>query len=115
MKLFTVEERKNELKAELDRITGIIIDKYCPEKIVLFGSFAENNIHEWSDIDLLIIKDTPQRPVDRSLELFRLIHPKVGIDLFIYTPDEINALHKERYAFLLHILENGKVLYEKRN
>lgn len=115
MKLFTVEERQNELEKELDRITGIIINKYQPEKIVLFGSLAEDKTHEWSDIDLLITKETPKRPVDRCVELFRLLQPKVGIDLFIYTPDEYNALLKEKYSFLLNILKKGKVIYEKGN
>lgn len=115
MKLFTLEERRNELNKELGRIIDIIINEYRPEKIVLFGSFAEDKVHEWSDIDLLIIKDTPARPVDRSIELFRLIQPKVGIDLFIYTPAEYNSLLKERYSFLLDILKRGKVIYEKGN
>ena len=115
MKLFTVEERKNELETELNRITRAIVDKYQPEKIVLFGSLAEDKIHEWSDIDLLIVKETSKRPIDRNMELFRLIQPKVGIDLFIYTPEEIGTLLREKHAFLLNILEKGKVLYEKRN
>jgi predicted nucleotidyltransferase len=115
MKLFTLEERQSDLKKELDRILEIIIREYHPEKIVLFGSLAEENIHEWSDIDLLIVKETSERPVDRCLQLSRLIQPKVGVDLFIYTPDEYNRLLKEKYSFLLDILDRGKVLYEKRD
>lgn len=115
MKLFTVEERQNELKKELDRIINIIVREYCPDKIILFGSLAEDKVHEWSDIDLLIIKDTPERPVDRCLALSRMIQPKVGVDLLIYTPDEYNSLLREKYSFLLNILDRGKVIYEKRN
>lgn len=115
MKLFTIEERQNELRKELERITGIIVNKYQPEKIILFGSFAEDKIHEWSDIDLLIIKETPERPVDRCIELFRLTQPKVGADFFIYTPEEVASLLKEKYSFLLNIVKRGKVIYEKGN
>ena len=114
MKLFTLEERQTELQKELDRIVGLAIKEYQPEKIILFGSLAEGEVHEWSDIDLLIVKETDLRPVDRCLELFRLVHPKVGVDLFIYTPAEYNALLSEKFSFLLDILKNGKVLYEKR-
>lgn len=115
MKLFTIEERQNELRKELERITSIIISNYQPEKIVLFGSFVEDKMHEWSDIDLLIIKETLERPVDRCVELFRLIQPKVGVDFFIYTPEEVDYLVKEKYSFLLNILQRGKVIYEKGN
>lgn len=113
MKLFTLAERREELDKELTRIVDVVVKKYQPEKIILFGSMAEGRIHEWSDIDMLIVKETSLRPVDRCLELFRLIQPKVGIDLFIYTPDEFKTLLDEKYSFLLDILRKGKAVYEK--
>ena len=115
MKLFTVTERKKILQDELYRIVDLIKKEYDPLKIILFGSLANNEIHEWSDIDILIIKETHKRPIDRYLELCRLAKPKVGIDFFVYTPKEYEILLKEKYSFLLNILENGKVLYEKRS
>lgn len=115
MKLFTKEERETELKNELVRILDIIINEYAPEKVILFGSFAEGKTHEWSDIDLLIIKETSKRPVERCIELSKIIKPKVGIDLFIYSPEEYKNLINEKFSFLLNILKNGKVVYEKRN
>jgi len=49
------------------------------------------------------------------LEVSRVIKPTVGIDLFVYTPDEFNALMQEKFSFLTAIARNGKALYEKRN
>ena len=115
MKLFTIEDRKKILKEELERILRIIIEEYDPEKIILFGSLVSGELHEWSDIDLLIIKSTEKRPIERILELSRLIKPKIGIDLFIYTPEEYQLLLKERYSFLVNILKTGEIAYEKRN
>ena len=80
---------------------------------VLFGSYARGQQHEWSDIDLLIVKKTAKRPIERCLEVCRLIKPKIGIDLFIYTPEEYEILINERFSFLVNILKMGKVLYEK--
>ncbi len=115
MKLFTLEERKRSLQDELQRIIEVIKTEYHPEKIVLFGSLAAGEVHEWSDIDLLIVKETPKRPIERTLELFRLIRPKVGVDLFIYTPEEYEVLLKEKFSFLMSILKTGKTVYEKRS
>jgi len=115
MKLFTIEDRKKILKEELERILRIIIEEYDPEKIILFGSLVSGELHEWSDIDLLIIKSTEKRPIERILELSRLIKPKIGIDLFIYTPEEYQLLLKERYSFWVNILKTGEIAYEKRN
>jgi predicted nucleotidyltransferase len=115
MKLFTAEERKRSLHDEFSRIIEVIAREYRPDRIVLFGSLANDAVHEWSDIDLLIIKDTDKRPIERNLEVFRLCRPAVGIDLFIFTPQEYDALLKEKYTFLMDILKTGKTVYEKRS
>jgi predicted nucleotidyltransferase len=113
MKLVTIEERQKSLQEELDRIVGVIKTEYAPEKIVLFGSLAADQVHEWSDIDLLIIKHTDRRPIERTMELVGLLKPRIGIDLFIYTPEEYELLVKERYSFILNVLKTGKTVYEK--
>jgi len=115
MKLFTVEQRKRLLEDELRRIVEVLKREYEPEKLILFGSIAEGNMHEWSDIDLLIIKKTEKRPLDRILEACHLIKPTIGIDLFVYTPDEFETLLREKFSFLIKIVQKGKVLYEKRD
>lgn len=114
MKLFTIPERKKLLDEELNRIVEVIKRDYKPERIILFGSLADEKVHEWSDIDLLIVKKTRKRPIERCLEVCRLIRPKTGIDLFIYTPEEYERLIDERFSFLIDILKMGKILYEKR-
>ena len=53
-----VSQMKEALEKELHRIVATLIEKYKPEKIILFGSLATSKIHEWSDIDILIIKET---------------------------------------------------------
>ncbi len=114
MKLFTITERKKLLDEELNRIIEVIKRDYEPERVILFGSLADGRVHEWSDIDLLIVKKTKKRPIERCLEVCRLIRPKIGIDLFIYTPEEYENLINERFSFLINILKMGKILYEKR-
>jgi len=114
-KLFTVEERRVLLEEELSRIVAILIEKYQPEKIILFGSLAEGCIHEWSDIDLFIVKETDKRPIERVLEVARIVQPRAGIDLFVYTPSEVKTLLEENVSFVRDIVQTGKVLYEKGN
>lgn len=115
MKLFTIEQRKKLLELELRRIVEVLKRDYEPEKVILFGSLAEGDMHEWSDIDLLIVKRTAKRPIDRILEVSQLIKPTIGIDLFVYTPDEFAVLVQEKFSFLTAIAKKGKVFYEKGN
>ncbi len=115
MELANGRERKIALKKELTRIVNVIQHEYKPEKVILFGSLANGNVTACSDIDLLIIKDTKKRPIDRCVEVARLVHPRVGIDVFVYTPSEYDTLLKEKFSLLLRIIREGKILYEKRN
>lgn len=115
MELLDIKKRENLLNKELNRIVEIIINKYGPEKIILFGSLVGPSLNEGSDIDLLIIKDTSKRFVDRCVELAQLTHPKVGIDFFVYTPIEYKNMLKEKFTFMTDITRTGKVLYEKRD
>jgi len=40
-------------------------------------------------------------------------YPRIALDIFVYTPEEIEYLRKEGSHFIEDILERGKVLYEK--
>jgi uncharacterized protein len=110
-----IEERRKLLKQELDRIVEILKKEYAPEEIVLFGSVATGRIHAWSDIDLLIVKETDKRPIDRCVEVCRIAKPKVGIDVFVYTPSEYEMLLKENVGFVRDMARNGRRLYAHRN
>jgi predicted nucleotidyltransferase len=44
--------------------------KFNPETIILFGSYAHGNPDEESDIDIIVIYHTPKRFLDRLEELY---------------------------------------------
>lgn len=46
---------------EIKKITGQIVEKYKPEKIILFGSWAYGKPKENSDIDLMVIKKNKKK------------------------------------------------------
>lgn len=102
------------MERELRRIIEIIIQNYSPEKIILFGSLANGEISESSDIDLVIIKDTKERFIDRLHKVRLMSRPEVGVDFIVYTPQEVRNIKKEKRRFFIkEILEKGKILYEK--
>lgn len=105
--------RRRALQRELKRWLPLLIENLQPEKIMLFGSLADKNLSEWSDIDLVTVHQTNlpfYRRIERALQLIR---PKVGVDLLIYTPDEFSTLTRERRFFREEILEKGTVLYAR--
>lgn len=106
-------ERKADLETELARILPIIINNYQPEKIILFGSLAIGQIHEWSDIDLAIIKETELNYFDRLFEFKKMLRSYLATDVFIYRPREFDEQVRENHYFMVdEILGKGKVIYE---
>jgi predicted nucleotidyltransferase len=106
-------ERRQALEQELERIIGILVERYQPEKLILFGSLVSGEVRQWSDINLLVIKETEKRPLDRALEVYSLLADyKEPIDIIVYTPAEVDLLVNEGSSFVAEILTKGKLLYE---
>lgn len=106
--------RKTALEAELARVLPIIINQYQPEKVILFGSLATGEVHEWSDIDLVLVKDVEEHFWMRPLTVKKIVHSKLATDLFIYRPAEFEKMQREQHYFMIdEILGRGKVLYER--
>jgi predicted nucleotidyltransferase len=108
----TITERRELLERSLERMVTVLVKEYRPKKIILFGSLATGDVHEGSDLDLVIIKETSKRPIDRQVEVCGLVQPEVGVDLFIYTPQEFEYLQSIGFALMKEILTKGKILYE---
>ena len=80
---------KLDLQRAIDDITAQLIEKYKPEKVILFGSAARGDSTPDSDVDLLIIKrDTPPYGADRIMEVSSLIERDVPVDFLVYRPEE---------------------------
>jgi len=91
-----------------------IIKGYKPKKVILFGSYAYGEPTEDSDIDLLIIKNTDKRPIDRWVEVKRLLRDKnrmLPVSPLVYTEKEIEERIAIRDFFVEEIFEKGEVLY----
>lgn len=107
-------DRKNQLEQELKRITEIIVREYKPERVILFGSLASGKVHEWSDIDLVIVKETSLRFLDRMREIFLLVRPRVSLNVVVYTPEEVVQMERQGHYFWRdEIVKKGEVLYDR--
>lgn len=98
----------------LDRILNKIVSQYKPEKIILFGSYAKGLTDSDSDIDLLIIKNTSERFIDRWTAIQKIIlgtHESVPVDTLVMSPQEISKRLSIGDQFIEDIINNGRVLY----
>ncbi len=89
------------------------IKQYNPEKIIVFGSYARGDIDEYSDLDLVVIKKTNKRFLERLIEVAKLIDNDLGkVDVFVYTPEEFKMMKENKNPFIEKVIKEGKVVYE---
>ena len=101
-----------DIHKEIASITSQIIEKYKPEKILLFGSAARGDYDVDSDADFLIVKkDTPYLGAERIRELSRLITRDIAVDFLVYRPDEFEKRLSMGDPFLKAVIKEGKILY----
>jgi predicted nucleotidyltransferase len=83
--------KPDQIKTEIQAISGQIIEKYHPIKIILFGSAGRGDYAQVNDLDFLVIKeDVPLNGIDRMRELDRLIDRNIAVDMLVYRPDEFD-------------------------
>jgi predicted nucleotidyltransferase len=104
-------ERAGRLRRELTRILPRIVSLDV-ERVILFGSLARGGVGSGSDIDLLVVRRTDRRFLDRLAEVYEAAQPRCAADILVYTPEEMKELGPSS-PFLRRVLEEGEVLYEK--
>ncbi|TSC92072.1 MAG: hypothetical protein CEN92_160 [Candidatus Berkelbacteria bacterium Licking1014_96] len=100
---------KNQKK--LDQVVKLIVKKFKPEKIILFGSYAWGKPNEDSDVDLFIVKKTDNAR-ETAMEIDGSIRPRpFPIDLIVYKPENVEKRIKMGDFFIQDIISKGKTLY----
>jgi predicted nucleotidyltransferase len=88
-----------------------IAERFHPEKIILFGSYAYGTPHAESDVDLLVIMPAYD-VINQSIRIGLAFEHPFSLDLIVRTPKQIAIGLKDNDWFLREIVEKGKVLYE---
>ena len=102
--------------ATIQAIAQLIVERFDPEQVVLFGSHTRGEAGAHSDVDLLVVLRTeagrPQHgnPIRRAIAE-RFILP---IDVIIRSPEDLATQRDDPYSLIHKVLEEGKVLYERR-
>ena len=103
-----------EIREIIQDILKKLLAGYAPQKVILFGSYASGKPHAGSDIDLLIIKETSERFIDRWVTVRRLLSDPertVPLETLVLTPQEVSKRLAIGDQFLAEIIETGEILY----
>jgi predicted nucleotidyltransferase len=111
-------KRKRETKTE-QWLEGVIaylrkaLEEYSAQEAYLVGSFARGEWDDYSDIDLIVVKETDTKFLDRLKEFGELLKPYFAIDVLVYTPEEFVKMPGIS-GFFRHAMKDAVKIYEKR-
>ena len=98
----------------IDDIVRRIVERFHPKRIVLFGSQARGDAGPDSDVDLFVEMESDLRLVDRMVEVSKLFDDRRwALDVFVYTPAEVEAYRGRIGNLVSYVEREGKVLYER--
>lgn len=103
--------QKESLKQELKKFLINLGRDIKIENILLFGSRAEGNFNEQSDVDLIIVSEDFEKMnfFERVSKMYDYWKIDLPVDFICYTPKEFNKL-KKGITIVSEALKNGIVI-----
>ena len=98
---------------EIEDYACEIAEKFGPDQIILFGSYAYGKPAFDSDVDLLVVMEFNGRSVDKAYEIRRATESSFPLDLLVRRPSSLSKRIALGDFFLKEVTERGKVLYER--
>ena len=107
-----INQRQSIPLEVIDETVRQIVQQFQPKKIILFGSYGRDNPHPESDVDLLVVMDTPLRSTEQAVRICQSIEYHYGLDLIVFKPSVLAQRLALGDPFLREVVREGKVLYE---
>ena len=98
---------------QITDIVEQIVVKFQPEKIILFGSFANGTANEESDVDLLVVMEYRGSSRKQAVKILTAIEYHIPLDLMVRSHKQLRQRIEAGDFFIKEILDKGKVVYEQ--
>lgn len=96
---------------DIQKFAADVAREFLPEKVILFGSYANGNAGEESDVDLLVVMPGNVSGTRVAVDIITRLKPTLPVELVVRSSVQL----KERLAlndyFLKEIIATGKELY----
>jgi predicted nucleotidyltransferase len=98
----------------IEEVTRRIIATVQPQRILLFGSAARDQMNMDSDLDFLVIVRGPAHRRALVQEIYRNLHGILTpVDVVVVTEQDVRRHGKAIGSILRPALREGKVIYER--
>lgn len=101
-------------QSTLQQATDRLVEKFHPQRIILFGSHARGTADERSDVDLLVVASFTGKRRTIVVEMDRSLRG-IGFarDIVLLTPEEFNRDREIPGTIARPAAKEGKILYER--
>ena len=98
----------------LKQATYHLVEKFQPQRIILFGSHARGNADKRSDVDILVVASFKGKRRSVMVEMDRALRG-IGFarDIILLTPEEYDRDREIPGTIARPASQQGKVLYER--
>jgi predicted nucleotidyltransferase len=101
-------------RAAIRKYVRHIVEKFHPERVILFGSHAYGKPHEDSDVDLLVVMPC-RSMIDMEVRIRLAFDTPFPMDLLVYTPEYLKKRFDLGDWFVREVLDQGFVLHDAAN
>ncbi len=100
--------------ADIQKMADIIVERFSPEKIILFGSHATGHPTEDSDVDLLVVKETDEDLLDVAADIAAAVwHVPAAKDIMVRRPAQVAEAERIPWTVIHEALQKGRVLFDR--
>jgi predicted nucleotidyltransferase len=97
---------------DIQKVAQQIVEQFHPQKVILFGSYANGTPTENSDVDLLVLMETKEQPLHTAARIAAAIDHPFASDIVVRRPLELAASLARQGGFATEVMTTGIVLYE---
>jgi predicted nucleotidyltransferase len=97
-------------------MSDLIVERFRPERVVLFGSYARGEATDDSDVDLFVEFERDPRPDRWRNPIHRMLVEEfmVPMDVTISTSEKVEKYRNNPYSLIHQALAEGRVLHDRR-
>jgi len=108
---YTAEKNAQE---QIQKMVERIVERFQPEKVILFGSHARGDVTADSDADLLVVMNVSGSKRRQAVQIdLALEGIPLPADIIVATPDEVDKYRDCIGSIIREAIHEGKVLYER--
>ena len=101
-------------RRDIEQLGRTIAERFKPERVILFGSYAYGTPTRDSDVDLLVVMNHEGSAPRKAAEIRLSLPAHVPLDVIVRSPERLHERLAMNDSFMREIIERGRPLYESK-